>query len=243
MNQNEGKLIFSLVQEWESRALKGITLLQNRKSEKVGVAHYDKEKGGMETELPLTYLGKEVGTLCLRADFQLDPTSLAVEGMSGAMAPLVVGDNEEAWKRQVHLLQWVQKMREIAPDLCHWTGLYFRADFYLKEEGPHQDDLVLGPFLGEPTPHMRIPQGQGLCGLAVREERVVNIGDVREDSRYLSCSFKTKAELVIPLRNRDGIVVGELDIDSHQPHAFSKELEGIFLNECGKFPQLFEEWT
>ncbi len=35
--------------------------------------------------------------------------------------------------------------------------------------GIHQldrDELVLGPFLGQPSPHVRIPLGRGICGAA-----------------------------------------------------------------------------
>jgi len=48
----------------------------------------------------------------------------------------------------------------------------------------------------------------------------VVVDDVHKDSRYLACSLETKSEIVVPIFV-SGKVVGELDIDSHFPAAFS----------------------
>jgi GAF domain-containing protein len=46
------------------------------------------------------------------------------------------------------------------------------------------------------------------------------VDDVASDPRYLACSLETKSEIVVPVFVR-GKVVGELDIDSHFPAAFT----------------------
>lgn len=89
--------------------------------------------------------------------------------------------------------------------------------------------LVLGPFIGEPTPHVRIPVNQGICGAAVASGETVIVDDVGSDPRYLSCSIQTKSEIVVPIYAH-GRVVGEIDIDSHQAAAF-KEPDRIFLQQ------------
>lgn len=90
-----------------------------------------------------------------------------------------------------------------------WVGIYLR-------EG---DELVLGPFLGKPSPHTRIPIGQGICGAAVREEQTIIVADVNADPRYLACSLETRSEIVVPVFRGDE-VIGEIDIDSDVPDAF-----------------------
>ena len=40
------------------------------------------------------------------------------------------------------------------------------------------------------------------------------------DARYLACSLETRSEIVVPIRVH-GVVVGEIDIDSHNLAAFS----------------------
>ena len=94
----------------------------------------------------------------------------------------------------------------------NWVG------FYLLEG----DTLVLGPFVGKPTEHVRIPLHKGICGAAASTGQTVVIDDVAADPRYLACSLETRSEIVVPIR-RDGCVVGEIDIDSDAPAAFTAE--------------------
>ena len=95
-----------------------------------------------------------------------------------------------------------------------WVGVYV-----LDANGR---ELVLGPYLGKPSPHRRIPIDQGICGAAARENRTVVVDDVNSDPRYLACSLETRSEIVVPIR-ADGRVVGEIDIDSDSPAAFGEE--------------------
>jgi GAF domain-containing protein len=104
-----------------------------------------------------------------------------------------------------------------------WTGFYM-----LDPEEP--ETLVLGPFMGELTSHVRIPVAEGICGAAVVEGETIVVDDVKSDPRYLSCSLRTKSEIVVPIRAR-GKVVGEIDIDSHSPAAFT-EVDRRFLEEA-----------
>ena len=84
------------------------------------------------------------------------------------------------------------------------------------------ETLVLGPFVGDPPPHIRISVTQGICGAAVATGETVIVDDVNSDPRYLSCSIKTKSEIVVPIYAH-GKVIGEIDIDSHHPAAFAEE--------------------
>ena len=87
-----------------------------------------------------------------------------------------------------------------------WVGIYL-------VDG---DELVLGPFLGKPSPHTRIPLGQGICGAAATSEETIIVDDVNADPRYLACSIETRSEIVVPIIH-NGRVLGEVDIDSDRP--------------------------
>ena len=90
-----------------------------------------------------------------------------------------------------------------------WVGIY-------RLEG---EELVLGPFVGKPSPHTRIPLGRGICGAAATQKATIIVDDVNADPRYLACSLETRSEIVVPILLR-GEVLGEIDIDSDQPAAF-----------------------
>src|SRR5215470_16474829 len=106
----------------------------------------------------------------------------------------------------------------------NWVG------FYMLEQGADPPALVLGHFKGAMTPHVRIPLNQGICGAAASTGKTVVVDDVASDPRYLACSLETKSEIVAPVFVR-GKVVGELDIDSHFPAAFTPEDRG-FVEYC-----------
>jgi L-methionine (R)-S-oxide reductase len=104
-----------------------------------------------------------------------------------------------------------------------WVGFYM-----LDRDDPRT--LVLGPFRGAPTEHVRIPVSEGICGAAVSQGATVIVDDVAQDARYLACSLETRSEIVVPIRVR-GRIVGEIDVDSHALRAFSSE-DRAFLEEC-----------
>ena len=92
-----------------------------------------------------------------------------------------------------------------------WVGIYLL-------EG---DELVLGPYLGKPSPHTRIPLNRGICGAAASQKQTIVVDDVNSDPRYLACSLETRSEIVVPIMIGDR-VLGEIDIDSDRPSAFSE---------------------
>ncbi|HET6178142.1 MAG TPA: GAF domain-containing protein [Candidatus Sulfotelmatobacter sp.] len=108
----------------------------------------------------------------------------------------------------------------------NWVG------FYMLEPGAEPPMLVLGAFEGAMTPHTRIPLNQGICGAAASSGLTVVVDDVRKDPRYLACSLETKSEIVVPVFAH-GAVVGELDIDSHFPAAFTPDHQDL-VQYCAK---------
>jgi len=110
----------------------------------------------------------------------------------------------------------------------NWVGIYLL-------EG---DELVLGPYLGKPSPHTRIRLNKGICGAAASQKKTVNIPDVSADPRYLACSLETRSEIVVPIM-RGEQVFGEVDIDSNKLSAFSKEEQLLLEQVCSILSELF----
>ncbi|MFQ5668992.1 MAG: GAF domain-containing protein [Acidobacteriota bacterium] len=129
----------------------------------------------------------------------------------------------ELWAHPLGRAETLEKVVAILEEEIahfHWVGIYL-------VEG---DELVLHSFVGRPTPHPRIPVGQGICGAAITLNDTVVVDDVKSDPRYLACSLETASEIVVPIR-AENRPVGEIDVDSDTPHAFSEAdrrfLEGV----------------
>lgn len=92
----------------------------------------------------------------------------------------------------------------------NWVGFYFLQG----------DELVLGPFQGLPA-CVRIPVGRGVCGTCVATGETQRVDDVHAFPGHIACDARSRSELVVPLRDGRGQLVGVLDIDSPLPGRFS----------------------
>ena len=92
------------------------------------------------------------------------------------------------------------------------------AGFYLIED----KNLILGPFQGKPA-CIEIPIGKGVCGSAVDEARTLVVPDVHEFPGHIACDGASNSEIVIPLKNSLGKIIGVLDIDSPIFNRFSDD--------------------
>ena len=96
------------------------------------------------------------------------------------------------------------------PDL-NWAGFYFVKD----------DELVLGPFQGEPA-CVRIKIGQGVCGTAAAKAETVIVPNVHEFPGHIACDSASNSEIVVPLL-KDSHLIGVLDVDSPKLARFDRE--------------------
>jgi GAF domain-containing protein len=110
-----------------------------------------------------------------------------------------------------------------------WVGFYFRNG--------EKEELKLGPYTGEETEHTLIPFGKGICGqVAVSNENFV-VEDVSSQDNYISCGWKVKSEIVIPVF-KNGENIGQIDIDSHTVNAFGETDEKLLEFVCEKVAEL-----
>ena len=103
-----------------------------------------------------------------------------------------------------------------------WVGIYLLDG----------NELVLGPFVGKPSPHTRIPLGRGICGAAAVEKQTIIVDDVTTDKRYLACSAETRSEIVVPIMRGDE-VLGEIDVDSDRAAAFAAKDRALLESVAG----------
>ena len=99
-----------------------------------------------------------------------------------------------------------------AHPFADWTGFY-------RVVGPEL--LKIGPYQGG---HgcLVIPFARGVCGACARTGQVQNVPDVEAFAGHIACSASTRSELVLPVWNGKGQLLGVLDIDSDLVAAFTK---------------------
>ncbi|MHB1148366.1 MAG: GAF domain-containing protein [Lutibacter sp.] len=114
-------------------------------------------------------------------------------------------------------------------DYYHWVGFYFKNG--------NKAELKLAEFAGEPTEHTIIPFGKGICGQVAISNKNFVVPDVTDQDNYISCGFKVKSEIVIPIFV-NGENVGQIDIDSHITNPFSEVDEQFLEFVCEKVAQL-----
>lgn len=104
-----------------------------------------------------------------------------------------------------------------------WVGFYFKNG--------NREELKLAEYTGQPTEHTIIPFGKGICGqVAVSNENFI-VQDVNDQKNYISCGWKVKSEIVIPIF-KNGENIGQIDIDSHTVNPFSKDDENLLEFVC-----------
>ncbi|MGB0900404.1 GAF domain-containing protein [Halocynthiibacter sp.] len=98
-------------------------------------------------------------------------------------------------------------------DRFDWTGFYRNVG---------NDTLKIGPYQGG---HgcLVIPFTRGVCGAAAKTGEVQLVPDVEAFPGHIACASSTRSELVLPVYNGDGMLLGVFDLDSNQPNAFTQE--------------------
>ncbi len=117
-------------------------------------------------------------------------------------------------------------------DYYDWVGFYFAS--------PDKPELLLGPYVGEPTDHTVIPFGKGICGQVALSNQPFIVPDVAAQDNYIACSITVKSEIVVPIFV-NGKNIGQIDIDSSVIDPFTDN-DRIFLEAvCEQVSLLFDD--
>ncbi len=132
---------------------------------------------------------------------------MTIEILKDKVAEIIASEDSKENK-----LQRICDLLESTISYYDWVGFYFKNG--------DKNELKLAQFTGEPTEHIIIPFGKGICGqVAVSNENFV-VQDVSEQDNYISCGWKVKSEIVIPIFVNDENI-GQIDIDSHTANIFT----------------------
>lgn len=101
-----------------------------------------------------------------------------------------------------------------------WTG------FYLVDP-EREGELVIGPYQGA-LACLRIALGRGVCGTAAQTREIQVVDDVHAFPGHIACDSRAASEIVVPVIDASGRLIGVLDVDSSRPAAFDRaDAEGL----------------
>lgn len=152
-----------------------------------------------------------------------------------------MSDTKQILKRTIEIIDSNQSREEKLQQICelldHEVDVFDWTGFYLASE-TEKNMLELGPFVGEPTNHLKIPYGKGICGQAAETLDTFVVQDVSKADNYLACSIDVQSEIVVPIM-KGSEFKGELDIDSHTKDAISDDLRVLCENICSELSRIF----
>ena len=111
----------------------------------------------------------------------------------------------------------IARMATICALLAGKIPHFFWTGFYLLKEGK----LVVGPYQG-PLACAVLPGPEGVCWAAVSGKESIIVPDVHAFAGHVACDSRSNSEIVIPLREPAGNIIGVLDVDSDQLDAFTE---------------------
>lgn len=115
------------------------------------------------------------------------------------------------------------RMASAAALLHHKMPHFFWTGFYRLVDG----DLIVGPYQG-PLACMRLERHIGVCWAGIDRGEPVLVADVHSFPGHIACDSRSQSEVVVPLRDAGGAIVGVLDVDSDKPNAFSQaDVDGL----------------
>ncbi len=144
--------------------------------------------------------------------------------------------NKKETYRQLQkmLTALLENEHDIIANLANVSALLYEyledinwAGFYLYKN----DELVLGPFQGK-VACMHIAMGNGVCGTAAQQRRILRIDNVHEFPTHIACDSASNSEIVLPLIKKNTLI-GVLDIDSARFQRFD-ELDESCLAEIAE---------
>jgi L-methionine (R)-S-oxide reductase len=100
-----------------------------------------------------------------------------------------------------------------ADDRFDWVGFYRVTSPEMMKVGPYQGGHGC----------LQIPFSRGVCGAAARSGQVQLVADVDAFPGHIACASSTRSELVLPVWDGQGKLLGVFDIDSDQPDAFTEQ--------------------
>jgi L-methionine (R)-S-oxide reductase len=107
------------------------------------------------------------------------------------------------------------RLATIAAVLHHKMDYFFWTGFYMLKDR----ELVVRCYQG-PVACQVLEKGKGVCWAAINRGETVFVEDVHLFPGHIACDSRSNSEIVVPLKGKDGTIIGVLDIDSKEKASF-----------------------
>jgi GAF domain-containing protein len=131
-----------------------------------------------------------------------------------------------------NLNQQLEKLRSLADDPGRRVAKAQRVVEFIRTLGPYRwaglydvlpDEIAVVAWDGPEAPtYPRFPVTKGLNGACVTSKKPVIVQDVSNDPRYLTTIGGTRGEMIQPILDESGKVIGTIDVESDQVNAFTE---------------------
>lgn len=111
----------------------------------------------------------------------------------------------------------ISRMATVAAVLSHKIDYFFWTGFYLLDQG----ELIVGPYQG-PVACQLLAKNTGVCWASINQETTIIVPDVHRFPGHIACDSRSNSEIVVPLRNKNGMIIGVLDVDSKHFDSFDE---------------------
>jgi GAF domain-containing protein len=109
------------------------------------------------------------------------------------------------------------RMATIVAVLHHKMEYFFWTGFYLLDNGEMTVNIYQGPVACQ-----ILEKNKGVCWAAFNQKETIVVEDVHQFPGHIACDSRSNSEIVVPFKNREGEIIGVLDIDSKDKASFSE---------------------
>lgn len=82
-----------------------------------------------------------------------------------------------------------------------------------------EGELVVQCYQG-PVACQLLEKNRGVCWASINQGQTLVVDDVHLFPGHIACDSRSRSEIVVPVRNRSGEILGVLDVDSREKASF-----------------------
>ena len=115
------------------------------------------------------------------------------------------------------------RMATVVAVIHHKIDYFFWTGFYCMDKGV----LIVKTYQG-PVACQVLKKDTGVCWAAINKKKTIVVPDVHQFPGHIACDSRSKSEIVVPIRKKNGDIFGVLDIDSKELNSFD-EMDALWL--------------